>query len=178
MLTKTLRDGTSNLLSLKRCTKDLSLCPVKAIEIYISVSELLGILLRQGYLFRPTTPSGEVQSGPLDSSAAQSRLSTYVQELPMVFGNRRITLHGLRSGCAISLAMSGVDLADYYGPCRLDNFKYCTPLPQNGTGIKSGGAGDSLTELPLDLIELYRKQNELTGFTRAFERVVGNSGNV
>ena len=54
-------------------TRDLSLCPVKAMEIYISVSELLGISLRQGYLFRPTTPSGEVQGGPLDSSAAQSR---------------------------------------------------------------------------------------------------------
>ena len=67
VLTKTLRDGTSNSFSLKRYTKDLPLCPVKAIEIYISVSELLGISLRQGYLFRPTTPSGEVQSGPLDS---------------------------------------------------------------------------------------------------------------
>ena len=31
-------------------------------------------------------------------------------QLPEVFGNRRITLHGLRSGCAISLAMSGADL--------------------------------------------------------------------
>ena len=98
MLTKTLRDGTSNLFSLKRYTGDLSLCPVMAIEIYISVSELLGISLRQGYLFRPTTPSGKVQSGPFDSSAAQSRLSTYVRELPMAFGNRSITLHGLRRG--------------------------------------------------------------------------------
>ena len=88
MLTKTLRDGTSNLFSLKRYTGDLSLCPVKAIEIYISVSELLDILLRQGYVFRPTRPTKEVQSGPLDWSAAQSRLSTYVRELPMVFGNR------------------------------------------------------------------------------------------
>ena len=76
VLTKTMHDGTSNLFSLKRYTRHLSLCPAKAIEIYISVSELLGISLRQGYLFRPTTPSGEVQSGPLDSSAAQSRLST------------------------------------------------------------------------------------------------------
>ena len=73
-----MRDGTSNLFSLKCYTRDLSLCPVKAIEIYISVSELLGISL-QGYLLHPTTPSGEVQSGPLDSLAAQSRLSTYVQ---------------------------------------------------------------------------------------------------
>ena len=44
--------------------------------------------------------------------------------------------------------------------------------------LKSGGAGDSLAELTLDLVELYRQQNELTGFTRAFEMIVGNSGNV
>jgi len=44
--------------------------------------------------------------------------------------------------------------------------------------LKSGEAGDSLAELPLDLVELYRKQNKLTGFTRAFEMIVGNSGNV
>ena len=64
----------------KRYTGDLSLCPVKAIEIYISVSELLGISLLQGYLFRPTTPSDE-SKGPLwTSPAAQSRLSTYVHQ--------------------------------------------------------------------------------------------------
>lgn len=71
VLSKTLRDSTSNLFSLKRYTRDPSLCPVTAIEVCISVSELLGISLREGYLFRPTT-----RSGPLDSSAAQSRLST------------------------------------------------------------------------------------------------------
>ena len=178
VLTKTLRDGTSNLFSLKRYIRDLSLCPVKAIEIYISVSELLGISLRQGYLFPPTTPSGEVQSGPLDSSAARSRLSTYVQELAMVFGNRRVTLHGSRSGCAISLAMSGVDLQtvmDHVGWKTSNTARHYLRMEQV---LKSGGAGDSLAELPLDLVELYRKQNELTGFTRAFEMVVGNSGNV
>lgn len=61
VLTKTLRDSTSNLFSLKRYTRDPSLCPVTAIEVYVSVSELLGISLRERYLFRPTTPFG-----PLD----------------------------------------------------------------------------------------------------------------
>ena len=129
-------------------------------------------------MFRPATPFGEVEGGPLGSSAAQSRLSTYVQELPMVFGNRRFTLHGLRSGCAISLAMSGVDLRtvmDHVGWKTSNTARQYLRVEQV---LKSGGAGDSLAELPLDLVELYRKQNELTGFTRAFEMVVGNSGNV
>ena len=177
VLTKTLRDGSSNLFSLKRYTKDLSLCPLTAIEVYISVSELLGISLRQGYLFRATTPSGGVAIGPLDSSAAQSRLSIYVQELPLVFGNRRITLHGLRSGCAISLAMSGVDLQTV-----MDHVGWKTPSTARHylrmeRVLQTGGAGDSLAELPLDLAELYRRQNELTGFTRAFNMITGYSGN-
>ena len=94
VFTKTLRDGSSNLFSLRRYTRDISLCPIKGIEVYISVSNLLNIPLQDGYLFRPTTPSGEIDVGPLDSSTIQSRLFTYVKELPSVFGGRRITLHG------------------------------------------------------------------------------------
>ena len=89
-----------------------------------------------------------------------------------------VTLHGLRSGCAISLAMSGVDLQTV-----MDHVAWKTPSTARHylrmeQVIRSGGAGDSLAELPLDLVELYRKQNELTGFTRAFEMIVGDSGNV
>ena len=32
--------------------------------------------------------------------------------------------------------------------------------------LRSGGAGDSSSELPLDLGEIYRRQNELMGFTQ------------
>ena len=95
-----------------------------------------------------------------------------------MFGNRRITLHGLCSGCAISLAMSGVDLQtvmDHVGWKTSNTARHYLRMEQV---LKSAGAGDSLAELPLDLVELYRKQNELTGFTQAFEMVVGNSGNV
>ena len=93
----------------------------------------------------------------------------------MVFGNRRITLHGFRSGCAISLAMSGVDLQtvmDHVGWKTSNTARHHLRMEQV---LKSGEAGDSLAELPLDLVELYRKQNELTGFTRAFEMVFSNS---
>ena len=94
----------------------------------------------------------------------------------MVFGNRRITLHGLRSGCAISLAMSGVDLQtvmDHVGWETSNTARHYLRMEQV---LKSGEAGDSLAELPLDLVELYRKQNELTGFTRAFEMGLGRVG--
>lgn len=110
VLTKSPRDGTSNLFSLKRYRRDLQLCPVTALQLYMAITKSIVVPLQGDYLFRPVSLSGEVAIAPLHSAAAQSRLSTYIQQLPEVFGNRGITLHGLRSGCAISLAMSGTDL--------------------------------------------------------------------
>ena len=172
VLTKSLRDGSSNLFSLKRYGKDPSLCPVTAIEVYIRVSESLGILLNDGYLFRPLSPSGDVASTYFDSSAAQSRLSSYVKLLPHVFGNRKITLHGLRSGCAISLAMSGLNMQsilDHVGWKTTGTARHYMKLEQV---LRTGGVGDSLSNLPLDLADVYRKQNDLSGFSVAFGKKV------
>ena len=92
-------------------------------------------------------PSGEIAIGPLDSSAAQSRLSIYVQELPEVFGNRRITLHGSRSGCAISPAMSGVDLQTVMDHVSLETPSTARHYFRMERVLKPGGTGDSLAEL-------------------------------
>ena len=107
-LPKSLLDGTSNVLALKRHA-DSSVCPVTPVEVYISLCDLLKISIRQGFLFRPLNPSGEILAAPFESAAAQARLSTYVRQIP-AFANRNVTLHGLRSGCAISLAISGAKL--------------------------------------------------------------------
>ena len=61
--------------------------------------------IRQG----PLNPSGEILAAPFESAAAQARLSTYVRQIP-AFTNRNVTLHGPRSGCAISLAIAGAKL--------------------------------------------------------------------
>ena len=80
-----------------------------AVEVYISLCDLLKISIRQGFLFRPLSPSGEILPAPFESAAAQARLSTYVRQIP-AFANRNVTLHGLRSGFAISLAIAGAKL--------------------------------------------------------------------
>ena len=105
----------------------------------MAVTNSIGVPLQGDYLFRPVSLSGEVVIAPLDSAAAQSRLSTYIQQLPEVFGNRRITLHGLKNGCAISLAMSGTDLHPRLQPRRLENHKYSMSLPSDGASSKVWG---------------------------------------
>ena len=165
-LTKSLRDGTSNLFAIKRY-KEASLCPVVAIETYIRICDLIGIPIRQGFLFRPINPSGEIMPTFFDSSAAQARLSVYTQQLPHIFGGRRTTLHGM-SGCAISLALSGTDLGtimDHVGWKTTSTARHYIKLNQV---LHPGGAGDTLAGISMDLAELFKKQNNLTGFSQAF----------
>ena len=105
-LTKSLRDGTSNVFALKRHA-DPSVCPVTAVEVYISLCDLLKISIRQGFLFRPLNPSGEILLSRPRLRRGSRRI--YVRQIP-AFANRNVTLHGLRSGCAISLAIAGAKL--------------------------------------------------------------------
>ena len=62
----------------------------------------------------------------------------------MVFGNRRFTLHGLRSGCAISLAMSGGDLRTVMDHVGWETSNTARQYLRVEQVLKSGGAGDSL----------------------------------
>ena len=55
VLIKSLRDGTSNLFSLRRFCLNVSLCPVTAMETYIALCDIMKIPIRQGYLFRPVS---------------------------------------------------------------------------------------------------------------------------
>ena len=79
-------------------------------------------------------PSGEDIQVPFETAATQARLSMYVSQIP-AFANRIVALHGLRSGCAISLAIAGTKLGaimDHVGG---------SPRPL----LDPGGAADALS---------------------------------
>ncbi len=50
-----------------------------------------------------------IKDAPFTSSAAESRLKGYLKEMNADNGE---TLHGFRSGCTITLALTGADLAE------------------------------------------------------------------
>ena len=77
---------------------------------YFDVCKSLTIELYPGFLFRSVTKSGNISPKHLDSEAAQSRLSVYTSSLGDQLSGDRYTLHGFRSGAAVSLALSGVSL--------------------------------------------------------------------
>lgn len=85
------------------------MCPVKAIETYVAVASELRVSVTNGYLFRPTDPQGHIVNKPFTSSSAEARLKLYLKEAQIDEGE---TLHSFRSGSAITLALSGSQLAD------------------------------------------------------------------
>ena len=86
-----------------------ALCPVKAIELYVAISSLLGANLFRGFLFRPTSTQGKILNRHLTSSAMQARLRFHLQDAH-IYENE--TLHSFRAGAAITVALSGSQLAD------------------------------------------------------------------
>ncbi|CAH3134462.1 unnamed protein product, partial [Porites lobata] len=105
---RTLRDGDINVVGVHRNPQSV-ICPVKGVEQYVEVARELGVDLTKGYLFRPTTSNNGVQDSPFSSSAADARLKVYLKQTKADDGE---TLHGFRSGCAITLALTGADLSE------------------------------------------------------------------
>ena len=87
------------------------LCPVKAIELYVAISSALSVDLLADYLFRPLSSAGKIQNKQIANSTLQSRLRCYLQEAK-IYNLQFTTLHSLRDGLAITLALSGSQLAD------------------------------------------------------------------
>ena len=123
--------------------------------------------VRRGFLFPPLNPSGEVLPAPFGSAAAQSRLSLSASQFPDL-DNRNVTLHGLRSGCATSLALAGRkpdQIMDHVGWRSSSTALHYIKLNQV---LSSGGATDALSSLTLDLADAYKEYNDLRGFIKAF----------
>ena len=96
---KSLRDGSANLFGIRRHS-DSSLCPVKAIELYIAISSTLSLDLLSGFLFHPLNSLGKIQNKQLANSTLQSqRLRSYLQEANIYNGE---TLHSFRAGLGIT----------------------------------------------------------------------------
>lgn len=116
--TKSLRSGDSNVFAFKRGSNRV-VCPVQGLELYFDICKALKIDISTGYLFRALSKDALVTSRALKASAAQARLNSYVKELKGSLSSDHITLHGFRSGAAISMALANVPLD--YGPCWVED---------------------------------------------------------
>lgn len=91
------------MLRVKRRDAQLVICPIRDIERYFEVVRDTRVDLTRRYLFRPVTSDEGVKDTLLSSSAAESRLKGYLKEMKVDEGE---TLHGFRSGCAVTVALT------------------------------------------------------------------------
>ena len=162
---KTFRDGDENVFGIRR-NPQLAICPIKGIEQYMIVAQDLKIDLTTGYLFHPTNPQGGNVDSPFSSATAEARLKSYLKEMRADDGE---TLHGFRSGCAITLALTGADLSeimDHVGWTRRHTALYYLQLAKvlNPSGASGRLAATDLTEV----INPWQDVNQLKRFISAF----------
>ena len=167
---KSLRDGSANLFGI-RPHSDSCLCPVKAIELYIAISSALSLDLLSGFLFCPLNSLGKIQNKQLASSTLQSRLRSYLQEADIYNGE---TLLSFRAGLAITLTLSGSQLADimeHVGWRQAPTASYYLKVAQV---LRPGGPSDLLSRRDPSAHALavsYTDLNSLRHFTVAFPTI-------
>ena len=165
--TKSLRSGDANVFAFKRGSNK-TLCPVRGLEVYVSVCKSIGIKLVPGFLFRPVTKSNTVSSQSLGSSAAQARLSFYTSSLKGQLSGEHLTIHGFRSGAAVSLALEGVSLHEIMDHVGWKTSKTALHYVKLRQLVNPAGAAARLANLPQGTGESYKRLNNLQGFTQAF----------
>ena len=152
----------ANLFSIRRYS-DSSLCLIKAIEPYIAISSALSLGLLSGFLFCPPNYLGKIQNKQLPNSTFQSRLRSYLQEVNIYNGE---TLHSFRAGLAITLALSGSQLAhimEHVGWRHAPTVSHYLKLAQV---LRPGSPSDFLSRQAL--ADSYTGLNGLLHFTIAF----------
>ena len=169
---KTLRDGASNIFGMRRHPNP-TLCPIKGIETYVAIAQELGISLSSGHLFRATNQQGHIVDKPLLSSTAESRLKKYLRDAHIDNGE---TLHSFRSGCAVTLALSGSPLADVMSHVGWMNSKTALYYLKLADVLRAGVpcdllASDSYLPQSREASRVYLDFNDLRTFARNFSNI-------
>ena len=101
---KTFSSDKAHSVVLPYC-QDVDLCPVTGLERYLDGAKAMAVDISLGYVLRKVGEHGEVLVDHVTYSVVYDRLIHYLTTLGLYAGE---TPHGLRGGCAVSLAASGV----------------------------------------------------------------------
>ena len=165
--TKSLRSGDSNVYALRRGTNK-GICPVAGLEIYLNICDLLKVNVLSGFLFHTVSKQGLITSKALEPSAAQARLDLYVKSVKARLSNSSFTLHGFRSGVAVSLALADVSLDRIMDHVGWKSSKTALHYIKLKEVVNPEGAAAKLSKIHVDTGKTYKARNNLEGSTKAF----------
>ena len=117
-LGKSVRQNDGDLIVIPAIPEEVDLCPVRAVDSYVSQCRDNGLDLLDGHLFRPLDASSRsfAVDTPFNSSAATRRLRLHLRHAP--FDTSSFTAHGFRAGCAITLLLLDCSPDDVKAHCR------------------------------------------------------------
>ena len=139
------------------------------LELCVRLCNLLSVDLGSGYIFRSLlSKEGKISSHDLEAAAAQYRLNLYSAELRGQLSRERFTLHGFRSGSAVSLALADVDLNDIMDHVGWKNSRTALHYIKLKQVVNPAGAAAKLADLHPDTGKVYQSLDCLKGFSQAF----------
>ena len=148
-------------------------CPVSNQPLYVGVSDLTGVDLGGGYLFRTTDKQGAVTNNPFLWSAVANRLLPHLKTLGI---HRSETMHRFPGGWSITLFLLGVateDIARHVGWKSLETADYYS---QTGKVMGLSNAASALADSTFAetgvpsaslVANFFRNKNELRGLSPA-----------
>ena len=170
---KTLRGKDSNVFMVKKSC-NVTVCPVSNVCLYVSVSDLMGVDLRRGYLFSTTNNEGAVINNPFLGSSVANRLPLHLKFLGIHGGK---TMHSFQSGCSITLSLLGVApevIARHVGWKSLEMAEYYSQmgkfmgLSNAASTLADGTFSECSIPSASFVADSFREKNELRGLSPAF----------
>ena len=169
MWTKTLRNGDVNVFAFRRGQHSCT-CPVQGIEVYLKIAASLQVDIYRSYLFRSLTKEGKVSHQGFTSAAAQARLKTYCGALAVKWKGQNFTLHSLRGGAAVSLALSDIPIHQIMDHIGWKSSKQAMHYIRLRQVMNPAGPAAKLADLNPKDAEHFDQWDSVEGFVQAFQR--------
>lgn len=164
---KTLRTGDRHVFGLRRHLNTV-ICPIRLVSEYVQFAQSVGVSLvgASSFLFRPVR-QGQILNSPVAAETFGSHLQSYLRAAGIFEGE---TLHGLRSGGAISAALRGESLEAIMGQAHWSNRRMADRYKRLREVLGQGAVPATSTDRSLLANEAvqpadYRSLNTLENFT-------------
>lgn len=158
---KTQRDGADHILTVLYDEKDISICPVRAVEQLVAVGNGVGWEMHKGYLF--PSISFKKQEHPIRGKGA---VTTHIMFVALKSYAKRagekqeFSLHSFRSGGAVSRALAGDSLSSIMHKAYWKNPKTAWRYMRLMEVVAPGSGGEGMVRGVTEA--QYRELNELS----------------
>ena len=161
---ETLRSGDSRVFGVVRYL-NTAICPVKALDDYISICTALKVSVHSDPLFR-TSQGNIILPDPFSTDAAEARLKSYLEAA----GLSHKTLYSFRCGRAITMVLTGSTLDDIVEHVGWKSHRMARHYLQLHKTLQPDSVAARLSQATPDTSSRYSELNQLQGFEPALPR--------